>query len=153
LATLASQFVQEEGLSERYTGLATSTGAQAVLAEAPVQLRAGDPEPSRCQRLVPFGIEHHALDGLAFDRAKIVGVGWSRSRSSGNIGGQVVNVDPAVLAQDRRALDDVAELPNVARPAVRKKRRLGLRGQRRWRTAVRMRALGQETLGQQHQVL
>ena len=37
-ATLASQFVQEEQLDDRYDCIATSSDAQSVLAEAPVQL-------------------------------------------------------------------------------------------------------------------
>jgi hypothetical protein len=88
---------------------------------------------------------------LPFDGAKIIGVGWYRSCD--DIGGQVVNVDPTVFAQNRGVLDDVPKLPNISGPTVRTKCRLSLGGQESWRTVVRMRTLSEETLSQEHQIL
>src|SRR5262249_19116908 len=109
------------------------------------------PKLSRRRRFVPARIRHYAFDCLPFDGAKIIGVGWSRSCD--DIGGQVVNVDPTVFAQNRGVLDDVPKLPNISGPTVRTKCRLGLGGQDGWRTAVRMRTLSEETLRQEHQIL
>src|SRR3954469_23389602 len=90
-------------------------GREPVLAQPYIQLRPRNSELPRGLGLVPFDFAHHPLDRAALEGFDIRGVGRRRRHRPER---QIAAVDHAVFADDRRALENIPELPDVAGPFV-----------------------------------
>src|ERR1700681_4506106 len=128
-----------------------------VLSQPHVQLRAGQSQTFGGPGLVTAGVAHHLLDRLALADVQIVGVRYGGGPLA--VGGgtlavqrQVLGGNQGSLAQDRRALERVAKLPDVARPVVPQERVLGVTGQPRRRAAERLADVLQERVGEDQDV-
>src|SRR5262249_32926166 len=121
----------------------------AVPAQPDVQLRSCEAEPPRRLGLVPIGLLQHLLNRLALERPQVV-----RRRGQNRLGmeRQVTPLDHALLAQNCGRLEDIAQLADVARPAVRDERVARLVAEpRRW-APERIAEFGQKLLREQRDV-
>jgi hypothetical protein len=87
-----------------------------VFLQAHVELAARQAETVGRTRLVPPAFVQHLRDGLALDRAQI-----GRCRARRFVHGakrQVLGADQTALAENRRAFENIPELPDVAWPVI-----------------------------------
>src|ERR1043166_5998082 len=101
-------------------------GLESVLAQPAVQLHSGNPQFLRGPHLVAVRLLHDPLDGPPLHVFEIGAVDPRRRRRPQR---EIVATNHSVLAHDRRSLDDVPQLADVARPVVVQQRRHGLRVQ------------------------
>ena len=91
-----------------------------------IELLAGQAELRGRPRLVATRVAQGAGDQRPFHRAHLHR--RHLHRLAGRCNRQVLGRDEAAVGEDRGPLEHVAQLPHVARPAVREQRRLGLVG-------------------------
>ena len=96
-------------------------GIEIVLPQAHVQLRARQTEALGRLRLVPAALAHDLFDRLALDRVQVGGRRLGRPARRRTTTGAPRVISPP-FAQNRGALERVAQLAHVARPVVPQQR-------------------------------